>query len=93
MIAIIGDYASPKNRTSVKIPLLPKAIELIEMYRDNPKCLAENSLFPKILNQRLNGYLKEIADICGIEKNLTFHLTRHTLATTITLPMGCLLNP
>ena len=36
----------------------------------------------------MNGYLKEIADICGITKNLTFHLARHTFATTITLSNG-----
>jgi integrase/recombinase XerD len=45
-------------------------------------------LFPKISNQKLNGYLKEIADLCGIEKNLTFHLARHTFATTVTLSNG-----
>ncbi|WP_286650260.1 tyrosine-type recombinase/integrase [Sphingobacterium sp. UBA6645] len=39
-------------------------------------------------NQRMNGYLKEIADICGISKNLTFHLARHTFATTVTLSNG-----
>ena len=39
-------------------------------------------------NQKLNGYLKEMADICGIEKNLTFHLARHTFATTVTLSNG-----
>jgi site-specific recombinase XerD len=39
-------------------------------------------------NQKLNSYLKEIADLCGINKNLTFHLARHTFATTITLTNG-----
>lgn len=33
----------------------------------------------------MNGYLKEIAAICGIEKNITFHIARHSFATTITL--------
>lgn len=36
----------------------------------------------------MNAYLKEIGDVCGIEKNLTFHLARHTFATTITLAKG-----
>jgi site-specific recombinase XerD len=36
----------------------------------------------------MNAYLKEIGDICGIEKNLTFHLARYTFATTITLTNG-----
>ena len=39
-------------------------------------------------NQKANGYLKEIADICGIDKNLTFHIARHTFATTVTLTNG-----
>ena len=77
-----------KTKTPVKVPLLPKAIEIIEKYRNNPKCLAEGSLLPILSNQRLNGYLKEIADICSIEKNLTFHLARHTFATTVTLSNG-----
>jgi site-specific recombinase XerD len=45
-------------------------------------------LLPVITNQRINSYLKEIADVCGIEKNLTFHLARHTFATTVTLAKG-----
>ncbi len=45
-------------------------------------------LLPVIINQRINSYLKEIADVCGIEKNLTFHLARHTFATTVTLAKG-----
>jgi site-specific recombinase XerD len=77
-----------KTKTPVKVPLLPKAIEIIEKYRNNPKCLAEGSLLPVLSNQRLNGYLKEMADLCGIEKNLTFHLARHTFATTVTLSNG-----
>ena len=77
-----------KTSTPVKIPLLPKALEIIEKYRNNPKCISEGSLFPNISNQRLNGYLKEMGDICGIEKNLAFHLARHTFATTITLSNG-----
>jgi len=36
-------------------------------------------------NQRMNSYLKEIADVCGITKSLTFHMARHTFATTVTL--------
>ena len=50
--------------------------------------LPDNKVLPVISNQRLNSYLKEIADLCGIEKNLTFHLARHTFATTVTLAKG-----
>ena len=39
-------------------------------------------------NQKMNAYLKEIADLCGIQKNLTVHVARHTFATTITLTNG-----
>lgn len=56
--------------------------------KNNPKSLADGSLFPRISNQRLNGYLKEMADVCKIDKNLTFHLARHTFATTVTLCNG-----
>ena len=68
--------------------MLPKATEIIDRYRNDIKCKAEGSLLPRMSNQRLNGYLKEIADICGIKKNLTFHLARHTFATTVTLSNG-----
>lgn len=43
---------------------------------------------PVLSNQKLNSYLKEIADLCGINKNITFHLARHTFATTTTLSKG-----
>ena len=46
------------------------------------------TLFPVITNEKLNLYLKEIADACGITKNLTFHMARHTFATTVTLSNG-----
>ena len=48
----------------------------------------DGELLPVLSNQKTNAYLKEIADICGIEKNLTFHLARHTFATTMTLGKG-----
>lgn len=50
--------------------------------------LPDDKLLPVISTQRLNSCLKEIADLCGIEKNLTFHLARHTFATTVTLAKG-----
>jgi site-specific recombinase XerD len=77
-----------KTLNPVRVPLLPKAMGIIDRYKDHPKAVAEGGLFPKISNQKLNGYLKEIADLCGIEKNLTFHLARHTFATTVTLSNG-----
>lgn len=77
-----------KTNEPVRIPLLPRAKELIEIYKKNPISVSKNTLFPVISNQKLNSYLKEIADLCGINKNLTFHLARHTFATTITLTNG-----
>ncbi len=50
--------------------------------------MQKEACYRSLSNQRLNGYLKEIADLCGIEKNLTFHLARHTFATTVTLSNG-----
>jgi site-specific recombinase XerD len=45
-------------------------------------------LFPVPSNQKINAYLKELGDICGIEKKITFHIARHTFATTVTLENG-----
>lgn len=45
-------------------------------------------LLPILSNQKMNAYLKEIADLCGINKELTYHIVRHTFATTVTLPNG-----
>ncbi len=77
-----------KTKNPVRIPLLPKALEIIQTYSGHPRAVAAGKLFPFISNQKLNSYLKEIADLCGIEKNMTFHLARHTFATTITLTNG-----
>jgi len=77
-----------KTDTPLRIPLLPKALEIVEKYRNNPRSIFNGTIFPVISNQKLNSYLKEIADLCGISKNLTFHLARHTFATTVTLSNG-----
>jgi site-specific recombinase XerD len=77
-----------KTDVAVNVPLLPKAIEILNRYKDMPKAVSNGTLFPVISNQKLNSYLKEIADVCGITKNLTFHLARHTFATTVTLSNG-----
>lgn len=74
-----------KTNTKVTVPLLPPAIKILKKYEGK---YLDGQLMPIITNQKLNCYLKEIADICGIEKNLTFHLARHTFATTMTLGKG-----
>ncbi len=45
-------------------------------------------MLPVLSNQKMNSYLKEIADLCGIKKELTFHIARHTFATSVTLTNG-----
>lgn len=77
-----------KTDVTVRVPLLPQAIELMQKYRDDMRALSNGTVFPVISNQRMNGYLKEIADVCGITKTLTFHIARHTFATTVTLSNG-----
>jgi integrase len=77
-----------KTQTPLKIPVLPQALEIIEKYKSNPRSVNRGTIFPMVSNQKVNGYLKEIADICEIDKNLTFHLARHTFATTVTLSNG-----
>jgi site-specific recombinase XerD len=77
-----------KTDTPVNVPLLPKAYSILERYRKNPVSVSNGAIFPGISNQKLNSYLKEISDICNIQKHLTFHMARHTFATTVTLTNG-----
>ncbi len=74
-----------KTDTTENIPLLPIPLEIIDKYKNHPYCKANRKLLPLNSNQRYNGYLKEVADICGIKKNLTSHTARHTFATTVLL--------
>jgi site-specific recombinase XerD len=91
-LGIDGEYwiMTSRKKTSqpVRVPILPKAMEIIEKYKGHPRAVAAGKLFPNLSNQKLNAYLKEIADFSGITKNLTFHLARHTFATTVTLTNG-----
>lgn len=68
--------------------MLPKALEIMDKYKDHPKCSAENTVLPVLSNQKMNSYLKEISDLCEINKELTSHIARHTFATTVTLGNG-----
>lgn len=77
-----------KTDTRTSIPLLPKALSIIEKYKENPLAIDRNRIIPIASNQKVNAYLKELATICGITKNLTFHMARHTFATTVTLTNG-----
>ncbi|SIR30883.1 site-specific integrase [Pontibacter lucknowensis] len=89
---IDGEQWVYKNRqktdTPSRIPLLPTALRIINKYRQHLQCIHEGRVLPVPSNQKMNAYLKEIADLCGINKQLTFHAARHTFATTITLLNG-----
>ena len=61
---------------------------IIDKYKNHPQCNNEDKLLPILSNQKMNAYLKEIAGVCEIEKELTFHIARHTFATTVTLTNG-----
>jgi integrase len=74
-----------KTGIDVNVPLLDIPKMILDKYKDK---LPNGKILPVISNQKLNSYLKEIADLAGIKKNLTFHLARHTFATTTTLGKG-----
>jgi site-specific recombinase XerD len=92
MIGLDGNYWLSTNRqktgTKEKVPLLPIALEIIDRYKEHEYCVKYNKLLPVNSNQRYNNYLKELADVCGINKHLTSHIARHTFATTVTLANG-----
>jgi len=77
-----------KTESASKIPILPVTQMIIDKYENHPQCNNEGKLLPILSNQKMNAYLKEIAGICEIEKELTFHIARHTFATTVTLTNG-----
>ena len=86
---IDGKLWISKNRQETggeeTVPLLSIALAIIEKYKNHEDCVRENKLLPVNSNFRYNAYLKELAEICGINKDLTSHTARHTFATTVTL--------
>lgn len=79
--------ARTKTKSKANIPILPTAQHILNKYAYSPM-LHEGKVLPVLTNQKMNAYLKEIADLCGIKKTLTTHLARHTFATTVTLSNG-----
>ncbi|MDB5276626.1 MAG: integrase family protein [Ferruginibacter sp.] len=77
-----------KTDSPTRVPLLPAVLDILDRYKTHPQCINKDSLLPVPSNVKLNAYLKEVADICGINKHLTFHIARHTFATTVTLSNG-----
>jgi site-specific recombinase XerD len=77
-----------KTETASRIPLLQPALDILNKYSNHPAAVSGKKLLPVPSNQKMNAYLKEIATVCGINKELTFHMARHTFATTVTLTNG-----
>lgn len=80
-----------KTKNMCNIPLLDEAQKILDRYRDHPYCQTQGVLLPVCSNQKMNMYLKELADICGIRKNLSTHCARHTFAT-LTLASGATID-
>lgn len=76
-----------RQKTGVEetVPLLPIPLAIIRKYKNHSYCVSENKLLPVNSNVKFNAYLKELATICGINKELTTHTARHTFATTVSL--------
>lgn len=87
-----GNYWIRKPRQKTKnmcnIPLLDIPMQILEKYKSHPTCQKKNVLLPVPCNQKMNSYLKEIADLCGISKSLTTHVARHSYATSVCLANG-----
>jgi len=80
----------PRQKTGIseRVPLLPPAMHILQQYINHSKSKSNGSLLPIPSNQKVNAYLKELADICGIITPMTFHVARHTFASTVTLENG-----
>lgn len=91
-----GTYWIRKSREKTEnmcdIPLLDIPLEIIRKYENHRMCKSKGILLPVMCNQKMNSYLKEIADFCGIDKEITTHTARHTFATTVTLANGVALT-
>lgn len=77
-----------KTGVHANVPLLNKAKEIIEKYKNDPYCKATGFLLPSRSNQKMNIYLKEIAEMLDITKNLCVYASRHTYAVTVILANG-----
>ncbi|WP_316849083.1 site-specific integrase [Pedobacter agri] len=77
-----------KTNVPSQIPLLPNALTLIDRYKKTEAWKITGRIFPVLSNQKMNSYLKEISDVCQINKLITFHIARHTFATTVTMLKG-----
>ncbi|MCT4643728.1 MAG: site-specific integrase [Carboxylicivirga sp.] len=83
---IIIQRTKTKNRCIV--PIFPNAQKILDKYDNHPYCIQKGTVLPVYVNQKMNSYLKTVAKICGITKNITMHIARHTFATSIALSNG-----
>jgi integrase len=74
-----------KTKVKTNVLVIPPLKRIIDKYKNDPECIEDDRLIPSISNSKMNAYLKEIADLCDIEKNLTWYVGRHTFATTVAL--------
>ncbi|MBD0295103.1 MAG: integrase catalytic domain-containing protein, partial [Flavisolibacter sp.] len=77
-----------KTDVAVNVPLLPQAKAIMDKYKNDPRAVTRGAVFPHLCNQKINEYLKQIASACHIAKPFSFHMARHTFATTVTLTNG-----
>ena len=77
-----------KTKNMCNIPLLDPAKKILDRYADHPECIAKGVLLPALCNQKMNAYLKELATICGINKEISTHTARHSFATSVALGNG-----
>ncbi|MBN2596915.1 MAG: site-specific integrase [Marinifilaceae bacterium] len=78
-------YKRNKTGVEAKFPLLTPAQRILDKYANDPECVSNGLLLPVRSNQKLNSYLSEIEDVCGIKKHITMHIGRHTFASSVTL--------
>lgn len=74
-----------KTKNWAHVPLMTAAQKILDKYTEDPECEINGTLLPVPSNQKMNAYLKEIADLCNLKLALTTHVARHTFATTVTL--------
>ena len=77
-----------KTDARANIPLLAIPMDIINNYCRLDLLMPEDPILPVLSNQKVNAYLKELADLCGIHKELTFHVARHSFATSVTMTNG-----
>ncbi len=80
----------PRQKTGISeiVPIFPPALRILDKYKYCSQLSTNKKLLPIPTNQKVNAYLKELADICNIQTKITFHIARHTFASTVTLDNG-----